>query len=114
MEYQVRRYRIVPGKLDEFVHAWKTGVVPLREQLGFQFHGAWSIEESNEFVWVISYDRSEGFAAADAAYLQRAPSPFTRSGRTHRECQPCSSSASSLAAAPGMRLVGAGLSLATD
>ena len=33
-----------------------------------RFHGAWSIEESNEFVWVISYDRSEGFAAADAAY----------------------------------------------
>ena len=68
MEYQVRRYRIAPGKLDEFVHAWKAGVVPLREQFGFQFHGAWSIEESNEFVWVISYDRSEGFAAADAAY----------------------------------------------
>jgi len=42
--------------------------VPLREQFGFQFHGAWSIEESNEFVWVISYDRSEGFAAADATY----------------------------------------------
>ena len=33
-----------------------------------RFHGGWSIEESNEFVWVISYDRSEGFAAADAAY----------------------------------------------
>ena len=50
MEYQIRRYHVAPGKLDEFVHAWKTGVVPLREQFGFQLHGAWSIEESNEFV----------------------------------------------------------------
>ena len=68
MEYQLRRFRIAPGKLDEFVRAWKAGVVPLRERFGFRFHGAWSIEESNEFVWVISHDGSEGFAAADAAY----------------------------------------------
>ena len=35
MEYQVCRYRIAPGKLDEFVDAWKAGVVPLRERFGF-------------------------------------------------------------------------------
>jgi hypothetical protein len=68
LEYQLRRFRIASGKLDEFVDAWKAGVVPLRERFGFQIHGAWSIEESNEFVWVISYDGPEGFDVADAAY----------------------------------------------
>ena len=68
MEYQLRRYRIAPGKLDEFIGVWKAGVVPLRERFGFQVHSAWSIEESSEFVWVISHDGPEGFDAADAAY----------------------------------------------
>lgn len=45
-----------------------TGVVPLRERFGFRIHGAWSIEESNEFVWIVSCDGPESFAAANAAY----------------------------------------------
>ncbi len=65
MEYQLRRFRIASRKLDEFIYAWKAGVVA---RFGFQIHGAWSIEESNEFGWVISYDGPEGFDAADAAY----------------------------------------------
>jgi hypothetical protein len=68
MEYQLRRFRIATGKLNEFIDAWKAGVVPLRERFGFQIHGAWSLEESDEFVWVLSYNGPEGFDAADAAY----------------------------------------------
>ena len=70
MEYQIRRYRITDGKLDEFIEAWRAGVVPLRERFGFRFHGAWPIEESSEFVWVISHDGEDGFAAADATYYE--------------------------------------------
>lgn len=70
MEYQLRRYQITPGKLDEFVEAWASGVVPLREQFGFRFRGAWSIPESNEFVWIIGYDGPDGLAAADARYYE--------------------------------------------
>ena len=72
MEYQVRRYRAAEGKLDAFVDAWRRGVVPLREKFGFAIEGAWSIPETSEFVWVMSYDGSEGFAAADAAYYESA------------------------------------------
>ncbi len=68
MEYQLRRYQIAPGKLDEFVEGWTSGVVPLREQFGFRVRGAWSIPESSEFVWIISYDGPDGLAAADARY----------------------------------------------
>ena len=68
VEYQVRRYQITPGKLDQFIAAWITGVVPLRERFGFRFHGAWAIHDTNEFIWVISHDGPEGFEAADARY----------------------------------------------
>ena len=70
MEYQIRRYRIAAGKLDEFVAAWTSGVVPLRERFGFHFHGAWAIPETSEFIWVISYDGADGFAAADVRYYE--------------------------------------------
>lgn len=70
MEYQVRRYRAAEGKLDAFVDAWRRGVVPLRKKFGFTVEGAWSIPETNEFVWVMSYDGPEGFEAADAAYYE--------------------------------------------
>lgn len=68
MEYQIRRYRIAPGEMDTFVELWREGVVPLRKSLGFSIHGAWVLEESNEFLWVIGYDGAEGLAAANEAY----------------------------------------------
>ena len=68
MDIQIRRYRIGEGKLEEFVDGWRAGVVPLREQYGFTLLGAWSIPESNEFMWVISYDGPGSFADADARY----------------------------------------------
>jgi hypothetical protein len=68
MEYQVRRYRIEPEKMDEFVAEWRDGVVPLRERLGFIVDGAWVIEDSNEFLWIIGYDGPEGLAAGNEAY----------------------------------------------
>jgi hypothetical protein len=73
LEYQLRRFRIASGKLDEFVDAWKAGVMPLRERFGFQIHGAWSIEESNEFVWVIDDNRPPWWRAGGRS---RARSPL--------------------------------------
>lgn len=70
MEYQVRRYRTTEGQLDGFVDAWRDGVIPLRKKFGFTVEGAWSIPETNEFVWVMSYDGPEGFEAADAVYYE--------------------------------------------
>ena len=68
VEYQIRRYEIEPAMLAVFMEMWAASVVPLRLAFGFRFHGAWGIEETNEFVWVMSYSGVEGFAAADAAY----------------------------------------------
>ncbi|MGH8945593.1 MAG: NIPSNAP family protein [Acidimicrobiia bacterium] len=68
MEYQVRRYRISPGEMDRFVELWREKVVPLRQRLGFTVHGAWVIEDSNDFVWIIGYEGPGGIAAGNEAY----------------------------------------------
>ncbi len=70
MHYEVRRYVIEAGKLDEFAAVWRSGVVPLRESFGFRFHGAWVLETSSEFVWVISHDNSDSFDQANRAYYE--------------------------------------------
>ena len=61
-------YTVKPGELEAFVREWKAGVVPLRRKFGFAVDGAWSIPETHEFIWIISYDGPDGFEARDAAY----------------------------------------------
>lgn len=68
MEYQIRRYRIEPGEMDRFVELWKEQVVPLRKEFGFSVHGAWVIEDSNDFLWIIGYDGPGGMIAGNEAY----------------------------------------------
>lgn len=66
METQVRVYRIRPGELDAFVEEWREQVVPLRRRFGFEVVAAWSSEEDDTFVWVLSHDGD--FASADREY----------------------------------------------
>lgn len=68
MPSQLRIYTINRGKLDDFVRAWSAGVYPLRRGLGFRIDGAWVVQERNEFVWILSYDGSQDWQAAEAAY----------------------------------------------
>ncbi len=70
MEYRFWRFRITAGKMDEFLEAWQSGVVPLREQFGFQLHGAWVLADANEFVWILGHDSAGGYDAVDLAYYQ--------------------------------------------
>ncbi len=77
MRYQLRDYRVLPGRMDDFVTLWRAQVVPLREQLGFLVVGAWSNPETDRFVWIVGYEGD--FEAADADYYaspqRRAMSP---------------------------------------
>ena len=61
---QLRDYTIKPGQLTDFVRVWRTGVRPIREERGFVVEGAWTIPSEERFVWVVSYDRPDGFEAA--------------------------------------------------
>jgi hypothetical protein len=67
METQLRVYRIAAGHLDDFVAAWKRGVLPLRRKFGFEID-AWSELDGDRFVWLVRWRGPGSFADADAAY----------------------------------------------
>jgi hypothetical protein len=69
---QLRVFTINRGQMDRFLDAWMRGVPPLRLKHGFRIDGAWVVPERNEFLWVLSYDGPEGFAAKDSAYYASA------------------------------------------
>jgi hypothetical protein len=56
--------------MDDFVAAWTAGVVPLREEYGFTFQGAWAVDETNEFIWVLAHTDTESFESADRRYYE--------------------------------------------
>jgi hypothetical protein len=69
MTTELRDYRITPGHLDEFIAAWRLGVVPLRLAHGFRIDAAWTIPAEDRFSWLLTKDVSvEEFRAQDAAY----------------------------------------------
>jgi hypothetical protein len=56
MVRQLRIYTINKGKLDEFIAGWTRFVHPLHLEHGFKIELAVKMEETNEFVWIVSYD----------------------------------------------------------
>jgi hypothetical protein len=57
---QLRDYRIADGHLDDFLNAWRSGVRPLRERLGFRVEAAWTVPAEGRFVWILVFDGPEG------------------------------------------------------
>lgn len=77
MVTELRDYRIVDGSLDRWVEEWRTGIAPLRRELGFTIERAWRIDDEGRFVWLLSYPGDwEAFEAANRAYYD---SPRRRS-----------------------------------
>lgn len=68
MEVQLREYKIQDGQMDAWIAGWTTGVVPLRQELGFEIIGAWVDRRNDRFVWLVGYSGADGFDAADARY----------------------------------------------
>jgi hypothetical protein len=65
---QLRRYRVADGRMRDWLEEWAGRVRPLREAHGFEVLGAWAVEDTGEFVWVIAHDGPTTFEEADAAY----------------------------------------------
>jgi hypothetical protein len=68
MEVQLRDYRIKPGQMDVWIARWKSGVVPVRQEFGFEILSAWVDREHDRFVWLIGYSGIDGFDAANSRY----------------------------------------------
>ena len=65
---QLRVYTIDKGRLDDFAGAWRAGVYPLRLKMGYQIPFALKIPETNQFVWLLTYDGPESWEQKEAAY----------------------------------------------
>lgn len=69
MAVQLRTYTIKRGALDEFAREWQATIKPLRIKIGFQVVGAWTVSESNQFIWILSYDGPKSWEEMDRAYF---------------------------------------------
>jgi hypothetical protein len=69
MLQQIRIYTINKGELPRFVAEWHEKIRPLREKLGFTIVGAWTVEATNQFVWVQQYQGDKTWEEQDQAYF---------------------------------------------
>lgn len=65
---ELRVFTIHPGKMEDFRHAWLAGVHPLRLKHGFTIPAAWSVADTNQFMWLLCYRGPESFESKDDAY----------------------------------------------
>ena len=72
MSAQIREYAVKPGEMGEWIQEWRAKVVPLRERFGFEVLGAWTIDQTDRFVWIIRYAGPRSFEEADADYYGSA------------------------------------------
>ncbi len=70
MRYQLRIYTIKAGEMADWLEEWSRHVRPLREKLGFHVMSAWTIEDTNRFVWILRYDGLQPWEEAEAAYYR--------------------------------------------
>ena len=71
MATQVRVYTVNPGTLQDFVAEWNSHVVPLRRLFGFEVEHAWASPDTDQLVWVLSYD-GDDWEEAERAYYESA------------------------------------------
>ena len=65
---QLRRYRLEPGRMADFL-AWFPTVLPVREQFGFRVVFAYADHALETFTWAVAHDGDEAeFLAAVERY----------------------------------------------
>jgi hypothetical protein len=68
MTFQLREYTVKPGAMAEWLEEWRSRIVPLRIKAGFTVLGAWTVDATDQFVWIISYDGPKSWREAEADY----------------------------------------------
>jgi hypothetical protein len=69
MREQIRIYTINKGELQQFVSEWNEKIRPLRERLGFRIVAGWTVEATNQFVWVQRYEGDKSWEEQDRTYF---------------------------------------------
>ena len=66
--FQIREYTVKPGEMGEWIAEWRSKIVPLREQQGFKVLGAWTVDGTDQFIWIIEYDGPKTWQQANDDY----------------------------------------------
>jgi NIPSNAP len=66
--WQLREYTVKPGEMAQWIEEWRRHIVPLRERQGFKVLGAWTIDGTDQFVWIIGYDGPKSWQEANDDY----------------------------------------------
>jgi hypothetical protein len=69
MPVQLRIYSITPGGLQQFAKEWQEKIRPVREKVGFSIPSAWTVEETNQFIWFMQYDGPNAWEDQDQLYF---------------------------------------------
>jgi len=56
--------------MEEWLDEWRKRIVPLRERHGFRILGAWSVDGTDQFVWIISYEGPKSWEQANSDYYE--------------------------------------------
>ena len=54
--------------MNDWLEEWRARIVPLRLAHGFKIAGAWTVDGTDRFVWIISYEGPKSWEEADAGY----------------------------------------------
>jgi hypothetical protein len=68
MTSQIREYTVKPGEMRNWLDEWRREIVPLRQRAGFEVLGAWTVDGTDQFVWIISYDGPKSWEEAESDY----------------------------------------------
>jgi hypothetical protein len=68
VKFQIREYTIKPGEMHEWLGEWRSKIVPLRQSHGFEVLGAWTVDGTDRFVWIISYKGPKSWEQANDDY----------------------------------------------
>jgi len=68
VKFQVREYTVKPGEMQEWLGEWRSRIVPLRESLGFEVLGAWTVDGTDQFIWIIGYNGPKSWEQANDDY----------------------------------------------
>ena len=70
MPLQMRTYTINRGALHDFAQEWAQTIKPLREKIGFDIPAAWTVAETNQFIWLMHHSSPETWDSLDQAFHQ--------------------------------------------
>ena len=74
MIYELRKYRILPGKLNEFLALMKEVVLPYQQQKGVVVKGTFvGVDDPNSYVWIRGFKDQ---AALDKFYKEAYQSDY--------------------------------------